>query len=72
MEYKADHNAQYLTNEDHNENRKTLYIDLEDPKVKANIDTIFDYIINDWMGSIFELPVSTPIFFDMKKKWKNV
>ena len=52
-------NPVFLPAEETDEHKKTIYVDLENPNIINNIDSTFDYIINDWMGtsSIFPLPL---------------
>ena len=63
-------NPVFLPAEETDEHKKTIYVDLENPNIINNIDSTFDYIINDWMGFIFNLPITTPIFFDLKQNGK--
>ena len=48
--------------------KKTIFFNLDDPEI--NIDVTFDYLINDWMNFIFNLPITTPIFFDLIQNGK--
>ena len=71
MNYKSAPQEQtFLTREDISEGKKTVFFDFNDPKVKNDINGTFDYIINDWMGFIFNLPITTPIFLDLVQNGK--
>ena len=64
MEYKDKPEiTNFLSADDMEENKKTIFFNLDDPEI--NIDVTFDYLINDWMNFIFNLPITTPIFFDL-------
>ena len=64
MEYKAAPLVKnFLTENDLDETKKTIFFNLDEPDI--NIDEIFNYLINDWMEFIFNLPITTPIFFDL-------
>ena len=69
MEYKANPEIpDYLPDNENYENKRSVYFNLEDPHI--NNPETFDYIINDWMGFIFNLPITTPVFFDLKQNGK--
>ena len=71
MNYKSIPQEQsFLSIEDMDERKKTLTLDLENPNVQNNLDETFDYVIKDWMGYFFQLPISTPIFFDLVQNGK--
>lgn len=71
MNYKSAPQEQtFLTREDISEGKKTVFFDFNDPMVKNDINGTFDYIINDWMGFIFNLPITTPIFLDLVQNGK--
>ena len=59
----------FLAPEDYDENKKTIFVNLDDPNL--NIEETFNYLINDWMGFIFNLPVTTPIFFDLVQEGRK-
>ena len=70
VEYKDARKASiFLAPEDYDENKKTIFVNLDDPNL--NIEETFNYLINDWMGFIFNLPVTTPIFFDLVQEGKK-
>ena len=69
MEYKDKPEiSNFLSADDLEENKKSIFINLDDPEI--NIDETFNYLINDWMSFIFNLPITTPIFFDLVQNGK--
>ena len=69
MEYKDKPEiSNFLSADDLEENKKSIFINLDDPEI--SIDGTFNYLINDWMSFIFNLPITTPIFFDLVQNGK--
>ena len=66
MEYKAIPGiSNFLSENELDETKKTIFVNFHDLEKQGKLEETFDYIINDWMGFIFELPITTPIFFDL-------
>ena len=70
VEYKDARKASnFLAPEDLDEAKKSIFINLDDPNL--NIEETFEYLIKDWMGFVFNLPITTPIFFDLVQNGKK-
>ena len=66
MEYKAIPGiTNFLPEDELNETKKSIFVNFNDLEKQGKLEETFDYIINDWMGFIFALPITTPIFFDL-------
>ena len=60
----------FLSDEEINETKNKIFFNFELPSVKDKLDVIFDYLKKDWMEYIFNLPISTPVFFDLVQNGK--
>ena len=70
MEYKDTTKvSNFLAPEDLDEAKKSIFINLDDPNL--NIEETFDYLIKDWMEFVFNLPITTPIFFDLVQEGRK-
>lgn len=64
MNYKVPGNEQsFLNKEDIDETKNKIFFHFDSPSVIDKIETIMDYLKNDWMEYILNLPITTPVFF---------
>ena len=56
--------------EDIIETKNKIFFHFDSPSVIDKIETIMDYLKNDWMEYILNLPITTPVFFDLIQNGK--
>ena len=61
----------FLSKEDINETKNSIFFHFDSPSVKDNIEAIFDYLKKDWMEYILNLPITTPVFFELIQNGKK-
>ena len=66
MNYKGVNGSNFfLDDKEDDERKKKLFFDIDELKRTGKLDSIFDYVLNDWIGYINELPIYDMVFFDL-------
>ena len=66
MNYKnSTYGGGFLNDKEDNEYKKKIFFNIDELQKNGKLDSVFDYILKDWIGYISNLPIYDMVFFDL-------